>query len=148
MRSSLKLGRLFGIEIGINYTWLFAFLLVAWSLADGYFRYSLPVAPARFGVDPLLAVIDYLAYINLLLGAFNLIPGFPLDGGRVLRSLVWGTTHSLRRATVVASVVGQGFGWLLILAGLARFLSGDPLGGLWTAFIGWVLNGAAEGRRQ
>jgi Zn-dependent protease/CBS domain-containing protein len=94
------------------------------------------------------AVASYLALVNLLLGAFNLIPGFPLDGGRVFRSLVWGATGSLRRATLIASYSGQAFGWLLILWGLLRLLTGDAFGGLWTAFIGWFLNGAAESARQ
>jgi Zn-dependent protease len=94
------------------------------------------------------AVAGYLAVVNLLLGIFNLIPGFPLDGGRVFRSLVWGVTGSLRRATLVASYSGQGFGWLLILGGLLRLLGGDIFGGLWIAFIGWFLNSAAESVRQ
>jgi CBS domain-containing protein len=94
------------------------------------------------------AVAGYLAVVNLLLGVFNLIPGFPLDGGRVFRSLVWGVTGNLRRATLVASYTGQGFGWLLILWGLLRLLGGDIFGGLWIAFIGWFLNGAAESARQ
>jgi len=66
----------------------------------------------------------------------------------VFRALVWGATGSLRRATLVASYVGQAFGWLLIVWGLTRVLSGDLFGGLWTAFIGWFLNGAAESTRQ
>jgi CBS domain-containing protein len=86
--------------------------------------------------------------VNLILGLFNLVPGFPLDGGRVLRSIVWATTGSLRRATQVASYVGQGFGFLLIFWGVARLLGGDVFGGLWTAFIGWFLNNGAESTRQ
>jgi CBS domain-containing protein len=98
--------------------------------------------------SPIGAVLGYLAYINLLLGGFNLIPGFPLDGGRVLRSLVWAATGNMRRATLVASYAGQAVAWLLIIAGLSSLLGGNVFGGLWTAFIGWFLNGAAESTRQ
>lgn len=233
MESSIRLGRIAGIPIGIHYTWLFAFALVAWSLAAGFFPLNYPgwapltywitgvvaalglfacvllhelshslVALARghgvhsitlfifggvsniaqeseepadeflisvvgpltsfvlaavfwglvqlvpAGHSPLGALLAYLAVINLLLGAFNLLPGFPLDGGRVLRSIVWALTGSLRRATEVASYVGQGFGFLLIFWGVWQLLSGNFLGGLWIAFIGWFLNGAAETIRQ
>src|SRR5579859_1554648 len=64
-------------------------------------------------MTPLAAVLNYLAAINLLLGAFNLVPAFPLDGGRVFRSILWGTTHRFDRATTIASTVGQGFGFLM-----------------------------------
>ena len=97
---------------------------------------------------PLGAFLGYLAFINLMLALFNLVPGFPLDGGRVLRSIVWATTGSLRRATQIASYVGQGFGFVLIFWGVSRLLGGDVFGGLWTAFIGWFLNSAAESERQ
>jgi CBS domain-containing protein len=98
--------------------------------------------------SPLSAALSYLAFINVLLGVFNLVPGFPLDGGRVLRSVVWAATGDLRRATNVASYVGQGVGFLLIFWGVSRILGGDFLGGLWTAFIGWFLNNAAESTRR
>src|SRR5262245_20240251 len=94
------------------------------------------------------AVLSYTAMLNLILGVFNLLPGFPLDGGRVLRAIVWGVTGSLHRATQIASYVGQGIGFLLIFVGLAQVLAGGFLNGLWTAFIGWFLNGAAEQTRQ
>lgn len=97
---------------------------------------------------PLGSFVSYLASVNLILGVFNLAPGFPLDGGRVLRSIVSASTGSLRRATQVASYVGQGFGFVLIFWGVARLLSGDVFGGLWTAFIGWFLNSGAESTRQ
>lgn len=100
-------------------------------------------APAVAG-----AVFGYLAFINLLLGAFNLVPGFPLDGGRVLRSIIWGATGSLRRATQVASYVGQGVGFLMLAWGAVRLLSGDTFGGLWTAMIGLFINNAAGTARQ
>jgi Zn-dependent protease len=222
MKSSIRLGRAAGIDVGIHYTWLFAFALIAWSLAAGYFPSTAPalatttywllgvaaalalfasvlihefshslVALARglrvhsitlfiFGgvsniageaeraIDefliavvgplssfvlagvfwaagrtavldgtPLGAFIGYLASVHLILGLFNLVPGFPLDGGRVLRSILWASTGSLRRATQIASYVGQGFGFLLIFWGVSRLLGGDVFGGIWTAFIGW-----------
>jgi Zn-dependent protease len=233
MESSFKLGRIGGIEVGIHYTWLFAFALVTWSLASGFFPANYPgwapstywlvgmvtalalfasvlvhelshsfVALARGhgvhsitlfifggvsnlkseaedpkdeflisvvgpltsfalaavawlalqalpqGDSPLRAVLDYLALINVMLGAFNLLPGFPLDGGRVLRSLVWAASGSLRRATEIASYTGQAFGFLLIFWGVSQVLSGNFLGGLWIGFIGWFLNNAAESTRQ
>jgi Zn-dependent protease/CBS domain-containing protein len=233
MKSSIRLGTVAGIDVGIHYTWLFAFALIAWSLAAGFFPSTTPgLAPATYwllgvvatlglfasvlihefshslmalarglrvhsitlfifgGVStiageaersldelliavvgplssfvlagvfwavgqaaaldgtPLGAFLGYLASVNLILGLFNLIPGFPLDGGRVLRAIVWAASGSLRRATQVASYVGQGFGFLLIFWGVARLLGGDVFGGLWTAFIGWFLNSGAESTRQ
>jgi Zn-dependent protease/predicted transcriptional regulator len=233
MESSFKLGRIGGIEIGIHYTWLFAFFLVAWSLAGGFFPANYPgwgastywvvgivtalalfasvlvhelshsfVALARghgvhsitlfifggvsnlkseaedpkdeflisivgpltsfalaalfwllvqalaLGDSPLGAILGYLALINVMLGLFNLLPGFPLDGGRVLRSIIWAASGSLRRATEIASYVGQGFGFLLIFWGVSQVLGGNFLNGLWIGFIGWFLNSAAEATRQ
>src|SRR5437899_7791511 len=232
MQGGLRLGTLAGIEIRIHYTWLFAFVLLAGSLVQGYFPtvnaglgagtywvlgvvsalllfgsvlvhelgHSL-VAGARgirvdsitlfiFGgvsnitreaptardefliavVGPvtslvlaglfwlvgqvlpagtaLSAVASYLAFTNLLLGAFNIVPGFPLDGGRVLRSILWGTTGDMARATRIASYVGQGVAFLMIAWGGSRLLAGGVFGGLWTAFIGWFLNSGAESSRQ
>ena len=233
MKGSFRLGKIAGIEIGVHYTWLFAFGLVAWSLAEGYFPANYPgwalatywivgsiaalalfisvlihelshsfVALARgqevvsitlfiFGgvsnlkdeaadardeflvsvVGPLSsfvlagffwgatrlipgsasppdAILSYLAFVNLALGVFNLLPGFPLDGGRVLRSIIWATTGSLRRATQIASIVGQGIGFVLIFWGVSQMFGGHFLNGLWIAFIGWFLNSAAEATRQ
>jgi Zn-dependent protease/CBS domain-containing protein len=232
MPGSLKLGTFAGIDIRVHYTWLFAFVLIAWSLAQGYFPgtsagqsaglywvlglvsalllfgsvlvhelgHSL-VAERRglrvqsitlfiFGgvssitseastardefliavvgpvtsfvlagvfwllsqmlqpTSPVAAVLSYVAFTNLLLGAFNIVPGFPLDGGRVLRAILWGTTGSMSQATRIASYVGQVFAFALISWGVLRLLSGDVFGGLWTAFIGWFLNSGAEATRQ
>jgi Zn-dependent protease len=97
---------------------------------------------------PLHAVLGYLAFSNMALGAFNLVPGFPLDGGRVLRAVLWGATRNLRRATEIASYVGQGVGLLLVLAGITQLMSGAVLNGLWTAVIGHFLGGAASAARQ
>ena len=233
METSFRLGRIAGIEVGIHYTWFFAFALVTWSLAIGFFPANYPGwAPSTYWVvgilsalalfasvlvhelshslvalarghgvhsitlfifggvsnlkaesekpqdefvisivgpltsfalaavfwvlaravpadgSPLDAALSYLAFINVLLGVFNLVPGFPLDGGRVLRSIIWAGTGSLRRATEIASYVGQGVGFLLMIWGVSRLLGGDLFGGLWTAFIGWFLNSAAETTRQ
>ena len=248
MKGSLRLGRIAGIEIGIHYTWLLAFALIAWSLAAGFFPGAAPgqtlgaywiagvisalllfvsvllhelahslVAQARgipvrsitlfiFGgvsnleeeaerpavefamaiVGPLTSLVlalifwimfqamqpavslasffriggwlpqenivaaslFYLALINALLAAFNILPGFPLDGGRVLRSILWRTTGNLIRATNIAATVGHFFGWAFIALGVYWFLGGDWLGGLWIAFIGWFLNNAADASRR
>jgi Zn-dependent protease/CBS domain-containing protein len=97
---------------------------------------------------PLAGTFGYLAWVNLLLAAFNLVPGFPLDGGRLLRSAIWKTTGSLPRATRIASAAGQGVGWLLVAAGVASLLAGDLAGGIWFAFIGWFLVQAARSSSQ
>lgn len=233
MKGSLRMGRIAGIEIGIHYTWLLAFVLISLSLAQGFFPQAYPgwnpgtywvtgilaalllfvsvllhelahslVAQARglpvqsitlfiFGgvsnigeeaekpsvefviaiVGPLTslalagifwgalqaigkpesalaAMLYYLFLINALLAAFNILPGFPLDGGRVLRSILWSTTGSLTKATNIAATVGRLFGWALIALGAFRLLTGDFLGGLWIAFIGWFLSSAADASRR
>jgi Zn-dependent protease/predicted transcriptional regulator len=97
---------------------------------------------------PLVGTLGYLAWTNLLLAGFNLIPGFPLDGGRVLRSAIWRATGSIGRATRVASLAGQAVGWLLVAGGVAFLLAGDLAGGIWFAFIGWFLVQAARASYQ
>lgn len=90
-------------------------------------------------------VVGYLAFINLALAIFNLLPGFPLDGGRVFRSIVWKVTGSLKRATQVASWGGRLLGYLLIGFGLFQlFAVPNLLGGLWLILIGWFLSSAAD----
>ena len=233
MKGSLRLGRIAGIEIGVHYTWLLAFLLIAWSLAQGFFPQYFPgwslttywitgiiaalllflsvfvhelahslVAMARgltvenitlfiFGgvsnivsdikkpktefamaivgplaslvlaaifwglrqvvgeqTSPLAATLTYLAMVNALLAVFNLLPGFPLDGGRVLRSILWGTTGSLVKATNIATTAGRILAWTLIGFGVFQLFTGNFLGGLWIAFIGWFLHGAADASRR
>jgi Zn-dependent protease len=100
------------------------------------------------GIAPLLALAKYLAYINGTLALFNLIPGFPLDGGRVFRAVVWGATHSLRRATLIAASVGRIIALLFILFGVWQMFNGHFGNGLWIAFIGWFLEGAANTQVQ
>ena len=90
-------------------------------------------------VSPVMAVLLWLGYINIALAGFNMIPGYPLDGGRVLRSIAWWITGNMERATRIASQIGQGVAFLFILWGLYRFFVGENFGGLWLAFIGWFL---------
>ena len=97
---------------------------------------------------PLLAVAKYLAYINGALGLFNLIPGFPLDGGRVFRAIIWGITHNLRKATLIAGNVGRLIAFIFILVGVWQIFTGNFGNGLWIAFIGWFLESAASSQIQ
>ncbi len=227
MRSQIRLGRIFGIEIGLHYSWLLiAFLIVAslstqfhlenrrWgeglvlSMAvlttilffvslllhelshSVYARaHGIPVReitlfalggvsqlekePTSAGVEfwmalvgpltsaaigavcilvnrvggldftPLGAMVAWLGYINLALAAFNLIPGYPLDGGRILRAALWWKTGTMDRATRMAAKVGQVVGLLFIVWGITRFFGGAGIGGLWISFIGWFLLQAA-----
>lgn len=99
--------------------------------------------------EPVGALARYLAIINTSLAFFNLIPGFPLDGGRVLRALVWGISGNLRMATLVASWLGQGIAFLFMLWGIWQVFTGAFINGLWIAFIGWFLrNASISGYRQ
>ena len=96
------------------------------------------------GVEPVLGLAKYLAYINLALVLFNLIPGYPLDGGRVLRAIVWAITGDIRRSTLIAASAGRFFAFMLIFAGVWQMFGGNLGGGLWIAFIGWFLDNAAS----
>jgi Zn-dependent protease len=231
-RQSLNIGRIFGIPIGLDYTWFLIFILVTTLLATSYFpsefqnwpaglywvvggatsilffasvllhelghsvvalHYKIPVrsitlfifggiaqiaseppfAMAEFwialagplvnfllviiltlletvfaGSAALLGMAKYLTYINLSLGLFNLVPGFPLDGGRVFRAIIWGLVHDFRRATQVAVLVGRGFAFLFILFGLFQVFTGNVSNGLWIAFVGWFLENAALSQVQ
>jgi len=93
---------------------------------------------------PAIAVLLWLGYINMMLAAFNMIPGYPLDGGRVLRALIWWITRSADRSTQLASQVGQAVAFIFIFLGLYRFFLGANFGGLWLAFIGWFLLDASR----
>lgn len=226
-KSSISMGRIFGIPIGLDYSWFLIFALLTWMLATSYYpaefgywpvaqywivgtctvillfgsvllhelghsvvalRYKIPVtsitlfifggiaqiadeppsAAAEFWIalagpvvsfalailftllqpligvlTPLLAMAKYLAYTNGTLALFNLIPGFPLDGGRVFRAIVWGISRNFRRATLIAANVGRFIAFLFILAGFWQIFLGDFGGGLWIAIIGWYLDSAA-----
>jgi len=119
--------------------------LVSFFLGSFFFMLSLLLLGVN---DPLFVMISYLGLINIVLGAFNLLPGFPMDGGRVLRSIVWKITGDLRKATQVASFSGRAFSFLLISIGIFEILQGS-LSGLWLVFIGWFLhNAAVKGYQQ
>jgi Zn-dependent protease/predicted transcriptional regulator len=90
------------------------------------------------------AVLVWLGYINIGLAVFNMIPGFPLDGGRVFRSIVWAITKNADGSTRIAARVGQVVAFLFILYGIWQFFAGAGFGGLWIAFIGWFLMDAAK----
>ena len=227
MRSQIKLGSLFGIKIGLHYSWfLIAFLIVVslvsqfrsinhqWSnsgviglaLATGALFFvslllhelahsmvaksrGLPVREITFfalgGISqieknptsaktefwmalvgpltsavigavclllrglsgqsaaPAYVVLSWLGYINLGLAVFNMVPGYPLDGGRILRAAIWWVTGNLERSTRAATRVGQVVGGLFIALGILRIFGGAGFGGLWIAFIGWFLLQAA-----
>lgn len=229
MPGSLHLGKIAGIDIYINFSWLIILVFLTWSLATGWFPQlyrgwsistywivsfiatlllfvsvllhelahslvararglqvknitlfifggvsNIQEEPASPGVEFQMAVVGpvvslliggaalllqlplqgsnsslqgilfYLGVTNILLGIFNLIPGFPLDGGRVLRSIIWKISGSLRRATQVSTIVGQVIAYLFILWGIWLFFTGDLLGGLWIGFIGWFLLSSAQ----
>ena len=107
-----------------------------------------PVLPAGApGWQALRSVVSYLGRINVMLLVFNAIPGFPLDGGRLLRAFIWWTTGNLRKATYIASSVGAGVGLALIIGGVGVVLLGS-WGGAWMALIGFFLRGAAQSSYQ
>jgi Zn-dependent protease/CBS domain-containing protein len=116
------------------------------SLALAAFFYLLE--PLLASLAPALAVAKYLALINGLLGLFNLIPGFPLDGGRVFRAIVWGANKNFRRATLIAASTGRFCGFAFIFVGVWLVLQGNVFNGLWIAFIGWFLESAAGAQVQ
>jgi Zn-dependent protease/CBS domain-containing protein len=90
------------------------------------------------------AVLVWLGYINVLLGVFNMIPGYPLDGGRVFRAVIWAVTKNVDRSTRIAARIGQLVAFLFIFYGVWSCFRGAGLNGLWLAFIGWFLLEAAQ----
>lgn len=227
MNSSIKLGKIFGIPIGLHFSWFLIFALITYSLGTGYFaqqypqltgninlalalvtsllffasvvlhelghsvialRNHIPVKgitlfifggvaqiarePETPGAEfriaiagpitsfalsglfgalylfgrhiPLVAApSQYLMEINFILAAFNLVPGFPLDGGRVLRSIVWKLSGNYQRSTHIASISGQLVAFGFVALGVFSLFGGQIMNGLWLAFIGWFLQGAA-----
>ncbi len=227
MDSSIRLGKIFGIPIGLHISWFLIFGLLTWSLAGGYFPQAYPEIPAlahlllavitsvlffgsvlahelghsivalrekipvrgitlfifggiaQIGKEPpspgaefriaiagplvslalavlfgllwlldraipfLAAPSEYLMRINFILAVFNMIPGFPLDGGRVLRATVWKLSDNFQRANQVAAVSGQLVAFGFIGVGVFLILRGQFFNGLWLAFIGWFLQNAA-----
>ena len=114
-----------------------AVLTAVFWLASGLVEVPAVVLPLR-----------YLAGINLAVLIFNLVPAFPLDGGRVLRSILWGALRNLRRATYWAALSGQAFAWLLIGLGIMHFFAGYVFHGIWLGLIGLFLHNAARGSYQ
>jgi CBS domain-containing protein len=100
------------------------------------------------GDKRLLAIFNYLAFINIALAVFNMIPGFPLDGGRILRAYLWNKWQDVRKATYTVSQIGSGFGVGLILLGLISVFFGNLIGGIWFIFIGIFLNQVAKSGYQ
>ena len=115
------------------------------SLVLALLFWSLSLAPLP---EAVVSVIRYLATINTVLLAFNLLPAFPLDGGRVLRALIWHFGRGLRSATRITSRVGAAFGWILIALGLLQFMAGFIVGAIWWALIGLFLKSAASSSYQ
>jgi Zn-dependent protease len=113
-------------------------LALAWTLG-----WQLDTTPEA----PMLAMLMWLGFINITLAIFNLVPGFPLDGGRVLRGIIWWVTGDGLRATRIATRVGQVVAVAFIVLGIFRFFGGAGIGGLWIAFIGWFLLDAAGASR-
>ena len=112
-------------------------------------------APDLARVGPITTLLAWLGPVNLVLAIFNLVPAFPLDGGRVFRAIVWAISGSLRRSTFIAATLGQMFGWALIALGVAMgfgvfipVLGGGLLSGVWFALIGWFLNQAASSAKE
>lgn len=99
-------------------------------------KFNLPVA--------INGVTQYLAFINVALAIFNLIPAFPLDGGRMLRSVLWGIKDNIKWATRISTRIGSGFGIFLIILGILQVFGGNLVGGIWMALIGTFIQGAAK----
>ncbi|MGP8080850.1 MAG: CBS domain-containing protein [Dehalococcoidales bacterium] len=137
-------GPLASLVLGIVFWILWYFMAHTWVLP--VFSMNVPLSKQSMG----LAIIGFMAYANIALTIFNLLPGFPLDGGRVFRSILWGATGNLNKATNIATIVGRIFGWVFIALGVwvAFFVSGGLLNGIWFIFIGWFLNSAADNSRR
>jgi Zn-dependent protease len=121
---------------------LIGFVLLGIASALGWTPEAGTLIPAA--ETPLLAMLVWLGYINISLAVFNMIPGVPLDGGRVLRAILWWITGDEARSTRNAARVGQLVAYFFIALGIFRFFGGAGLGGLWIAFIGWFLLDAAR----
>ena len=109
----------------------------------GLFEAVARLAPGVGLGVPVTGVAEYLAFINLALAIFNMMPGFPMDGGRVFRAIAWSVTGDRAKATRWAVTGGRAFGTVLMVFGSVQALTGTPLGGLWLVFIGWFLRGLA-----
>jgi Zn-dependent protease/predicted transcriptional regulator len=106
-------------------------------------------APGAGGATPVVAMLVWLGYINLGLGIFNLIPGYPMDGGRVLHAILWWKTGNADQSTRLAARIGEGVGFVFIALGVMQVFAGAAFNGIWIAFIGWFLmQAAAESYRE
>lgn len=118
--------------------------LTSFALGLAFFAMGWAAGAAGAG-NWLVMGLNWLGVLNVILGAFNLVPGYPLDGGRVLRSAVWAWTKDMRKATRWASNGGKAFAAILMGIGLARLFGGNWFGGFWLLFLGWLLFQAAQG---
>ena len=116
------------------------------SLALAFLFYI--VTPLAAGMEPLFGLARLLANINLGLVLFNMIPGYPLDGGRVFRAILWAITKNLRRSTIITANIGRFFAFGSIFFGVWQMLTGNFSIGLWVVIIGWFLDNAASGQVQ
>ena len=121
-------------------SFVIGFLCLALAMALGWPMGAVPETPVQ-------AMLMWLGYINISLALFNLVPGFPLDGGRILRAIIWWATGDGLKAMRIAARVGQIFAFGFIILGILQFFAGAGLGGLWIAFIGWFLLEAARASR-
>ena len=136
-------GPLTSLALGIIF-WIIWFLITrTWVLP--IFSINIPANKETV----LVAIVGFLAYVNIALTIFNLLPGFPLDGGRVFRSILWRASGNLLKATDIAAIVGRVMGWGFMIVGviLAIFTTFGFINGLWFVFIGWFLNSAADNSR-
>jgi Zn-dependent protease/CBS domain-containing protein len=131
-----------GVEFRMAIAGPLSSIVLAFVFGGIFFALTQAGASAAF-----FAPYGWLALINALLGVFNMVPGFPLDGGRVFRSILWAWTKDIKKATKIASLFGQGFAYSLIIFGLFMIFRGF-LDGLWLILIGWFLNNAARGSYQ
>jgi len=110
-----------------------------------FFLASVAIGGGANNPGLLAATLAWLGFINILLGVFNLLPAFPLDGGRILQSLLWLRTRDRLRATRIAARIGMAFAFLFIAYGLITFFAaGSLIGGVWSIFLGWFLLSAAR----
>ncbi len=98
--------------------------------------------------ETLLVLLTYVAQVNLILAIFNMVPAFPMDGGRVLRALIWRFRGDFQNATKIAASMGGLFGYFLIFTGIFFVMSGNIINGVWFAFIGWFINQASQASYQ
>jgi Zn-dependent protease/CBS domain-containing protein len=94
--------------------------------------------------EPVTGVVGYLSFINFILAGFNLIPAFPLDGGRILRATIWHFNDNLKKSTKIAAYFGSAFGIILIILGILNVIGTNLIGGLWWILIGWFIRNASR----